>query len=667
MAMLSARGLMDRGRPAEAARMLVRAVETARSAHNTWQQARVLLVLSGCRIMLFDYRGAMQTAESARRLALRANDNTTAGSAAINLATLYLQLGDVRLAAREASYAADLLRNSDRKRRLAQALLIYANVNAERIRIRLESPPSSGVRLGADQAKKQIESDYHRGIEVTHAAGLTHLEANFWEELGYSLLLAHLPAEEPLKKAYALEAASHDQDALAVNRSHQAEWEFRQGNYPLALRLIDQAFASRSSQFRRTPQFYPLHLRGVLLQKLNRESEALAELRRAADAASAWREGALPGDATSTRTVVVLNEVYQDYAQLAAQVALRTGNNSLAREALEVLAENRAANLREEITVSYSRKQRLPQRYFDLLSDLQSTQSRLVLGVSDSNDNVKLEQVRLELGNLENELGASQHSVLQNVERNSHRNSLRDIQARLSSREVLLSFDLGKQNSFLWTVTADRVSLYKLAGESEIAHAARDFSQAVQRHRDGSDEGLRLSRLLFSNLPADLSRKPDWLIVADGVLLEDVPFSALPDLSKPKACTFSPNLTIFAFFRVNSCCFLSIRLEHSQDFLEWVTRFTIWRIPGACARWGWRRQTAPRTPWPGWSAATAKYGTRPVRAVCSKQKFWMGSRQPSPSCNKQSPAARRSYISRFMSFRPTLEVNPAVMSRRLLH
>jgi CHAT domain-containing protein len=526
----TARDLMKNGHPLEAARILNSALNTARRTNDPAGEARALLSLSGCRIMLFNYRDAQQAAQTARDLAFKINDRTIAGSASINLATIYSQLGAFSLAGKEAARAADLLQNTPEKLRLAQALLIYSNVEADRLRTRIEEERARGDSESERRDIEQIQRNYQRGIDVAHAAGLP-LEANLWEELGYSLLLAHRPerAEGPLQRAYILESgsSSRDENALAVNQAHQAELQLQKQNYSLALRLIDQAFASKSFSFSMTPRFYPLHIRGVLLEKLNRENDALVELRRAADAATEWRQGALPGDAISTRTVVVLHEVYEDYAQLAADLSLKTHNADLARDALKVLAENRAANLREEITLALLQKQRLPRRYFDLLSQLQAAQARVTLGENRPEDEAKLEQVRLEVGTVENEFGLKS----QRGERNLYKNSLKDIQARLSNNKVLLSFSLGREKSFLWVVTGDRVDVHQLAGEDEITALTKQFSQAVQRRQNTKFLGGRLSQELFGSLPASLWRRPEWLIVADGSLLNGVPFASLPDLT----------------------------------------------------------------------------------------------------------------------------------------
>ncbi len=532
-ALAQARELFRSGRFQEASQTLVRTAELARRTNDLTSEGQALLFLSGCRILLFDYRGAQQAAETARGIALRINDVSTAGGASVNLATIYLQLGDFPLAGKEAARGAELLRGSPIKERLVKALLIYANVEAERSRSKITAERAAGDLAAEHRDLEQIERNYRRGVEAAQAAGLAHLEATLWEELGYSLLLAQSPgkAEEALRKAYLLESSFHDEDALAVNKEHQAELQLQNRNYRSALTLIDQALASKSASFKTTPPFYSLHIRGVLLADLNRRNEALVELRKAVDAATEWRQGALPGDATSTRTVVVLHDVYHDYAQLAAEMSLSSHDPTLAREALETLAQNRAANLREQITLALSRKLRLPPQYFDLLSELQSAQARVTLGEDRPEDKAKLEQVRLDIGNVENQFGVRPHELMQSNEKTSPRNSLRDIQARLSRNEVLLSFSLGRESSFLWTVTGDQVNVYKLAGESVIGGLAKQFSQAVQRRQDTGIPGRKLSQELFGGLPPNIWHKSEWLVVADGVLLSGVPFTTLPDLS----------------------------------------------------------------------------------------------------------------------------------------
>ncbi len=525
------RELSANGHFQNAAQTFIRAAEIAREDGRPAQRAQALVFLSGCRIRLFDYRGAQRAADQALSLALKAGDATIAGAAAVHLATIYSQLGEFQLASKQAAYAADLLKDSPNKEYLAKALLIYADIQAGARRNAIEVERANGDSTGERKDTDLIVSDYKRGVDVAHRAGLSSLEAKLWEELGESLLLVNRPdeAEDPLHRAYLLEVKNFDENGLAINKEHQAELQLQKHNYQLALRLIDQAFASPGTEFKTTPQFYPLHIRGVLLANLNRKEEALQEFRKAVDSATEWRQGELPGDAISTRTVVTLHDVYHDYAQLAAELSLANHDPALARQGLEALAENRAASLRAQMRFALSQKHSLPPQYLALLSQLQSAQARVTLGDNRPQDKAKLEQIRLEVNGFENDFSLKLHELSPINERNELKNSLRDIQVRLSKSQLLLSFSLGGTKSFVWAVTGDQVNVYQVPGKTEIETAAKQFSQAVQGRQDVSAAGRRLSQDLVGSIPPDLMRKPEWLIVGDGVLLGGVAFPSLPD------------------------------------------------------------------------------------------------------------------------------------------
>jgi len=75
------------------------------------------------------------------------------------------------------------------------------------------------------------------------------------------------------QKAYALWRRSSNEDELAVTKAHLAELELYKPNpdYNLALRLIDEAFATPSKSFKAIPRYYPIHVRGQILLKPGRK------------------------------------------------------------------------------------------------------------------------------------------------------------------------------------------------------------------------------------------------------------------------------------------------------------------------------------------------------------------------------------------------------------
>jgi CHAT domain-containing protein len=181
------------------------------------------------------------------------------------------------------------------------------------------------------------------------------------------------------------------------------------------------------------------------------------------------------------------------------------------------------------MSLALARDGRLPPEYFELLAKLQSAEARFTLG-QNSGVEANYRQTRLQLSSLENQIGIQTENSAQREERILHKKSLRNIQLRLTTSELLLSFGLGRTKSFLWAITRDRVNVYELPAETEIGKQADAFSHTVRYARDSSRAGRRLSEQLFGKLDANAWHKPNWLIAGDGVLLNGVPFSALPEL-----------------------------------------------------------------------------------------------------------------------------------------
>jgi CHAT domain-containing protein len=508
------------GHFAQAIEQFSQAARMAHESGNLDLAAKALGAASACQIRLFRYRAALDSAETSRQLALRVNDESVAGVAAINIAIIYAQLGDFSHAENEAKGSVRLLRESHRKDFLIRALLNYASIQVER------GESESGIEL------------YRKAIRIAQAADLPEQEAIAWDDLGRSYLdLGELlEADRALARAKELHIAAHKQDSLAITTANRAELEYKRNNLGTALKLLDAAFAVRSSVFATSPQYEPVHLRGQILQALGRRSEALAQFKKAVDLATTWRQGALPGDATSTRTSAHLHEIYGDYIELAAQLSLERHDSILGRQAWEILAESRAASLREQMSLALARDGRLAPEYFELLSKLQSAQARFTLD-QNSGAEANLKQISLQLSTLENQFGIQPENSAQHAERILHKKSLRNIQLRLTSTEVLLSFGLGKTKSFLWAITKDKVNIYELPPETEIRKQAGAFSKAVQYTRDTSQSGRCLSQQLFGKLEAYAWHKPNWLIAGEGVLVNGIPFSALPQLpfSAPEA------------------------------------------------------------------------------------------------------------------------------------
>ncbi len=507
------------GRLPEAIRAFKTALSLARERNNPDASARCLLLLSTAQLLSFQYREALASSEQAKNFAIEAGNYRLAGGASGTLSTIYSQLGDFSLAEENGLRSIEMLRRSPKDDQTRDFLARA-----------LQNQAFSCFRQGKTREAEKYSDE---SIALAHKTGNLALEAIVCNDRGNALLLQNdLPsASRFLNQAYALRQSLHDNDGLAVSKEQLAELEIQQPhpNYPLALKLIDAAFASSSVSFKTIPQYYPIHIRAEILEKSGDTTRALDEYRRAVEAADQWRRGALPGDTTNIQTVVLLHEIYHDFAQLAAEISLLKSDKALAREGLEVLARNRAASLREQLTRAFVSNSRLPASYFKKLAELQAAQSRVTLVSNNKDDKRELAQIRKDLSAIENQSGLEAEKTYQLDERILRKNSLRNIQTRLGESQLLLSFSLGKGKSFLWAVTRDQVNLYPIEKADNINLKAATFTNAFRDGGNTKQSGHDLSRAILGQLSPRETGKTDWLIVGDGPLAGAVPFSGLPD------------------------------------------------------------------------------------------------------------------------------------------
>ncbi len=120
-------------------------------------------------------------------------------------------------------------------------------------------------------------------------------------------------------------------------------------------------------------------------------------------------------------------------------MAIKHGDPALLRKSLEVLAGSRAANLREEATLSLIQQGRLPEVYFTLLKKIQSAEAKGILSPSTT-DETQMSHWRAQLASIQDQTGIRLAFFSKDAEKNSHQKTLRDIQQSLGTEDVLLSF-----------------------------------------------------------------------------------------------------------------------------------------------------------------------------------------------------------------------------------
>jgi CHAT domain-containing protein len=519
-AIAKGRELRNAGKLTEALLEYSRALTLARQDHNVTQTITILMLIASADTMSFQYQGALSAAKEAFELARAAGNNQLAGGASGAVSSIYFFLGDFQTAEVEGRRAIDLLRLAPPNEPITKKFMVRA--------LQLVATYCSMQGRASES-----ESLFQQAIPIAQQLNDRSLEASLWDFRGVLLLRDNQlsAAEQSLQTALAIRESLHDNDTLPYSKEHLAELELKREspNYSYALRMADEALSSHSAFFIESPQYYPLHIRAQILLRSGERQKALVEFRHAVSAAETWRQGALPGDITNTQTVVLLHEVYRDFAQLAAQTSLETNNAGLRDEALEVLASNRAASLREQLKRVLATDAKIPDSYFEKLSALQAAQARVTLGKNNKTEQMELARLRTDIDEFENKLAVQNGKNYFSSEKNLRKNSLRDIRARLGRDELLLSFSLGETKSYLWAITGDQVNLYQIEGRSQLESKAAQLTQTVRDGKRINEVGQSFSQSIFGALPERLLNKPSWIIVADGALLNGIPFAVLPE------------------------------------------------------------------------------------------------------------------------------------------
>ena len=212
----------------------------------------------------------------------------------------------------------------------------------------------------------------------------------------------------------------------------------------------------------------------------------------------------LPAVSTLTGTNIELEQrIFDSFVEAAASEAVTSGNSRWVAESFEALELNRAASLRESTVLADVWRRKLPAEYWDVLGQLRAEEAR---GIRSQSRSEQEKSLKLKLTELEAEVGLR----FSNNEDENFRPqaSLIHFQHGLSSSEILLSYYLGHEHSYLWAVTRESVRLYSLGPAGGIREDAAAFREAVRGNRgDARASGSKLYRELFGRLSRDESGK----------------------------------------------------------------------------------------------------------------------------------------------------------------
>jgi CHAT domain-containing protein len=461
---------------------------------------RFLMSIGGSQMFALKYRAALGTYLQARDLASQLGDHADLGGVDVNLSSLYLQMWDLAAATRAAEEG------------LREAELIDGHAAYFK--------PPLLMQLGRIHAllgDGGAHGFFRAGVEAARARDDVAIEALAWDLLG----------EERLGSEDLEEAEAAFLEAFRLRRFFRAgEVGLSYGRLgALALVRGDLSIAERFTQWaldashRGAPaqaEYVLLHQRGRVRQARGKNDAALRDFSLALDATARWRLEVLPAQSTLTSTNIALEqEIFHSFIQLAAARAFQFRNTFWAAKAWEAVELNRASSLRESLALAGVWREKLPSEYWETLAQLGAP------GSAGANENRLLSRVT------EMEAQAGIGLEPKKVENILSRNSLNHFQEGLRDSELLLSFELGKKESYLWAVSRGSLRLYRLAAEQDIASVVHLFLDAFAAGGpQAAQRGLYLYRMLFGQLSPLETRKTAWMLSLDGALF-DIPFAAL--------------------------------------------------------------------------------------------------------------------------------------------
>ena len=461
---------------------------------------RFLISVGGSQMFALEYRAALATYLQGRDLASRIADHADLGAIDVNLSSLYLQMWDLpaaTLAAEEGLLEAELI--DPAAAYFKPPLLMQLG------------------RIHALQRDREAGGFFAAGIEAARARDDLAIEALSWDLLGEEHLSSkHLPeAEAAFLEAFRLRRFFRAGE-IGLSYGRLGALALARDDFPTAERLTQLALDAANRGAPAEAEYVLLHQRGRVLLARGQEDAALRDFSLALEAAARWRLEVLPAQSALTSTNIALEQqIFHSFIKLAVEQAFQHGNAVWATKAFEAVELNRASSLRESLALAGIWREKLPLEYWETLAKLGA---RRPSAAAENRLLSRLTEMEAQAG-----LGLRPKKV-ENI---LSRNSLIHFQEGLRDSEILLSFELGEKESYLWAVGRSSLRLYRLAAEQDIAKAVQLFREAFPAGGlEAARRGLDLYRQLFGQLSPLETRKPAWLLSLDGALF-DIPFAAL--------------------------------------------------------------------------------------------------------------------------------------------
>jgi len=444
-----------------------------------------------------------------------------------NLGSLYIELGDLKKARTSYAAALGLLPPGTP---LVERYRINALVNLGSVLLSLEGP---GPAL----------AEYKKALELSHARKFEEQEGLALHSLGKAYLKLQQPAMALRFLAPALEIRkkSGEQQEMARTLLEMGTAYHAEGDLPRAAEHVERALElARQTQRPAIEAACQLQLamvdrdRGRLELAQERIEPVLFELEKA--------RSRFLRDQTRISFFSTLRDYYEFYIDLLMQLAQRYPGSHYEEKALQASEKARARALLDllsevRIGVNSGMSAELQKRETELDRDLYKTQFQLASAPA-----AEVEGLNRKLLDIEHQ----QESLAREIRSQDPRYAevrypvpldAAGIERDWDERTALLEYVLGTRASFLFVVTREGVTSYRLPPASEIEDSVGRLRAAIATPSNlqlGTfvKEAAYLHQVLIQPASKILERKHDLLVVPDG-LLHLLPFEAL--LTDPSA------------------------------------------------------------------------------------------------------------------------------------
>lgn len=494
--------LLASSRYADAERLLLCAAAKAQGEGDRTRLAKILNNLGAARLYQQDFSGAMKAFREALALAQQRGQAEAEASVWSNMATLYGMLRSWPAAEEALGRALAVMPAASRFR---TALL------AQRVRL----------------ARRQVRAGTGRFFQLWREAmneaerlGDWQVQRHLWDELSEFHLEAGRTgeAESALANSFRIVTLHRltDPDSLWFLT---ARLRLEQGRAREALMWLGKVRASWAGHRNPVNALRMAVIEGRAVAAERGAAAALTTCRRYWPRVLEWRRAVLPDPQVELASDVGMTELAELYAA-AALTGLGAEQGSA--EAWAVVEQSRA------LGVLRQRRRAVAARN----------------GTSGTEAGARiLQTAHLRNGGVE----AKSEDSLDEAGHPGSRRLLRLLQGRLSERQALFCFWLGRERSLLWTVTRDGFGMTEIPPREVLLGGFRELRQSIHAAGDGGPPALWLFEQTFGRAPEEARRREEWLISADDEPLRapmaalQVPGEGRRHLGAVRALTFVPS------------------------------------------------------------------------------------------------------------------------------